>query len=136
MRQSVTLLLAKHFLKNVFASAAVYVVGVLMMILLAFAAASGWKQYVMQNKLRQHYQQVARESWEGNPDKHPHRMAHYGTFAFRLKHPLTVFDFGIENFLGNAVFLEAHKTNTVNFSEASFSTSLVRSSFFSLGTTR
>jgi len=69
---------------------------------------------------------MARESWEANPDKHPHRMAHFGTFAFRLKHPLSIFDFGIESFTGNAVFLEAHKNHTANFSEASFSTGLLR----------
>jgi len=32
----------------------------------------------------------------------------------------------MENFVGNAVFLEAHKQNTVNFSEASMSTGLLR----------
>jgi ABC-2 type transport system permease protein len=53
-------------------------------------------------------------------------MAHYGSFAFRLRYPLSLFDFGMESFTGNAVFLEAHKQNTVNFSEASFSTGLLR----------
>jgi ABC-2 type transport system permease protein len=53
-------------------------------------------------------------------------MAHFGTFAFRLKHPLSIFDFGLESYMGNAVFLEAHKQNTVNFSEAGFSTGLLR----------
>ena len=43
-------------------------------------------------------------------------MAHYGSFALRQKHPLSTFDLGMENFVGNAVFLEAHKQNTVNFS--------------------
>ncbi|ELR69400.1 hypothetical protein C900_05090 [Fulvivirga imtechensis AK7] len=95
-------------------------------LIVAFAAYSGWKSYATHNHIRTHYQQVARESWEANPDKHPHRMAHYGSFAFRLKHALSVFDFGLESFTGNAVFLEAHKQNSVNFSEASFSTGLLR----------
>jgi ABC-2 type transport system permease protein len=37
-----------------------------------------------------------------------------------------MFDVGMESYAGNAVFLEAHKQNTVNFSEASFSTGLLR----------
>jgi ABC-2 type transport system permease protein len=37
-----------------------------------------------------------------------------------------MFDFGLESFTGNAVYLEAHKQNTVNFSEASLSTGLLR----------
>jgi len=53
-------------------------------------------------------------------------MAHFGTFAFRLKHPLSIFDYGIESYTGNAVFLEAHRQNSVNFSEAGFSTGLLR----------
>ncbi|NJN33731.1 MAG: DUF3526 domain-containing protein [Saprospiraceae bacterium] len=53
-------------------------------------------------------------------------MAHYGNFAFRPKHPLSIFDFGMESFLGNSIFLEAHVQNTTNFSEAEFSTGLLR----------
>ena len=53
-------------------------------------------------------------------------MAHYGYFAFRPKHPLSFFDFGMESYTGVSVFLEAHKQNTVNFSEASLSTGILR----------
>ncbi len=93
--------------------------------LLIYSVYSGVRYYD-QNHFRSDHQEMARESWEANPDKHPHRMAHFGTFAFRTKHPLSQFDFGIESFTGNAVFLEAHKQNTVNFSEAGFSTGLLR----------
>lgn len=74
----------------------------------------------------EHYGQEVRESWESNPDKHPHRMAHYGYVAFRQKYPLSFFDYGMDSYLGNAVFLEAHRQNTINFSQASLSNSLVR----------
>jgi len=72
------------------------------------------------------YQQEVRERWESNPDKHPHRMSHYGYVAFRQPSPLSFFDRGIDNYVGNAVFLEAHRQNTVNFSAASLSTGLLR----------
>ncbi|MEL7003481.1 MAG: DUF3526 domain-containing protein [Bacteroidota bacterium] len=94
-------------------------------VLLFYAAWAG-VSYHDQNHFRTEHQEIARESWENNPDKHPHRMAHFGSFAFRLKHPLSIFDFGIESYTGNAVFLEAHRQNTVNFSEAGFSTGLLR----------
>lgn len=125
MRKEVLLLIATQFWKSAFKSKAIYILIGLMAVLLFFAARSG-VGYHDQNHLREQHQQLARESWEGNPDKHPHRMAHFGTFAFRLKHPLSIFDFGIESFTGNTVFLEAHRQNTVNFSEATFSTSLIR----------
>jgi ABC-2 type transport system permease protein len=74
----------------------------------------------------EHYHTKVREGWEKSPDKHPHRMAHYGYVAFRENYPLSFFDFGMDSYLGNAVFLEAHRQNTVNFSEASFSSGLLR----------
>ncbi|MFM7487705.1 MAG: ABC transporter permease [Cytophagales bacterium] len=120
------LLLANQFWKNAFQSTAFYVLLVAMATITGYAAYSGWQTYRTQNTIRLHYQQQARQGWENNPDKHPHRMAHYGAFAFRLKHPLSMFDVGMESYAGNAVFLEAHKQNTVNFSEASFSTGLLR----------
>ncbi|MDW7692486.1 DUF3526 domain-containing protein [Flammeovirgaceae bacterium SG7u.111] len=125
MRKEILFLIAKQFWASAFKSKAIYFLLGLMVLLLLYAAYGGI-QYHDQNHFRENHQQMARESWEANPDKHPHRMAHFGTFAFRMKHPLSTFDFGIESFTGNVVFLEAHKQNMVNFSEASFSTSLIR----------
>ncbi|MBL3658809.1 ABC transporter permease [Fulvivirga sediminis] len=125
MKKRTLLIIAKQFCASVFKSKAIYLLVLTLVVLLVIAARSG-VAYYDQNHYRIDHQQMARESWEGNPDKHPHRMAHFGTFAFRLKHPLSIFDFGVESFTGNAVFLEAHKQNVVNFSEASFSTGLLR----------
>lgn len=121
-----SLLIAVQFWKSTFRAKSLYGILAVMLLFIAYAAYSGWKTYTTQNEIRLHYQHESRESWENNPDKHPHRMAHYGSFAFRIKHPLSMFDFGLESFTGNAVYLEAHKQNTVNFSEASFSTGLLR----------
>ncbi|MDF9797846.1 ABC-2 type transport system permease protein [Catalinimonas alkaloidigena] len=126
MQRESIFLIARQFWSNTFKSRAIYLIIAIVALMIAYAAYSGWKNYSTHNQIRTHYQQVARQSWENNPDKHPHRMAHYGSFAFRLKHALSMFDFGLESFTGNAVFLEAHKQNTINFSEASFSTGLLR----------
>ncbi len=125
MRKDLVRLIASQFGKGVFKSRAMLPIIGILLLLLAYATYSGI-QYHDQNHFREDHQHMARSSWENNPDKHPHRMAHFGTFAFRLKHPLSVFDFGIESYTGNAVFLEAHKQNTVNFSEAGFSTGMLR----------
>jgi len=115
-----------HFIKNVFKTKVIYAMLVIFILLTAYAAVSGIDNYTEQNAIRLQHQQKARQSWEANPDKHPHRMAHFGSFAFRLKQPLSMFDHGIESFTGNAVFLEAHRQNSVNFSEAGFSTGTLR----------
>lgn len=126
MTRSITILIARQFWKDAFHSRAIFGILIVMLLMVGYAAYTGWKTYSIQNGIREHYQGVARASWENNPDKHPHRMAHFGSFAFRTKHPLSIFDFGLESFTGNAVYLEAHKQNTINFSEASFSTGLLR----------
>lgn len=126
MRKQVIVLIARQFWKDAFRSKVMSIALGLMALLLAFSAYTGYENYHEQNFTRDAIQDNVQESWESNPDKHPHRMAHYGSFALRLKHVLSVFDMGMENFVGNAVFLEAHKQNTVNFSEASMSTGLLR----------
>lgn len=119
-------LIAQHFRKSVFKNSAVYIITIFIGILLLYAAFSGWKNYTNQNETSEKYQHESREDWLKNPDKNPHRMAHYGNFAFRKSTPLSVFEFGMEPFFGNAIFLEAHKQNTANFSEAGFSSSMLR----------
>jgi ABC-2 type transport system permease protein len=123
---NVTILFAQQFCKNALKQKVFYMLWLLFAVLLLYAAITGKQHMQKQNKLQQQYQQAVRKSWEDNPDKHPHRMAHFGSFALRIKHPLSLFDFGMENYAGNAVFLEAHKQNSVNYSEASFSTGLLR----------
>lgn len=126
MKRSNIGLFMRHFLKNAFKAKVIYAMLAIFIVLTIYAAVSGINNYSEQNDIRLEHQKKARQSWEANPDKHPHRMAHFGSFAFRLKHPLSIFDYGIESFTGNAVFLEAHKQNSVNFSDASFSTGTLR----------
>ncbi|MGK9128423.1 DUF3526 domain-containing protein [Olivibacter sp. SA151] len=126
MRIDVLKLFARQTYLDVFKSKAIMVLLGIIVILLVYAAFSGATIYQQQTESRQLYQKQVRENWEKMPDKHPHRMAHYGYLVFRSKHPLSFFDFGMESFTGNAIFLEAHRQNTVNFSEAGFSTGMLR----------
>lgn len=119
-------LIAKYFIKRKFLNKGV---GLLLFVFATtqlLVIIDGWNAYEKQLHSKKHYQSEDRKSWEENPDKHPHRMSHFGSFAFRLQHPLSVFDSGLENYTGNVIYLEAHKQNTANFSEASFSTGLMR----------
>ena len=126
MRRQAIVLLAYQFWKDAFRSKVMYITLGLVALLIVFSTYTGYENYHEQNFTRYKVQEEVQESWESNPDKHPHRMAHYGSFALRMKHVLSIFDAGMENFLGNAVFLEAHKQNTVNFSEASMTTGILR----------
>ncbi|MEO8534639.1 MAG: DUF3526 domain-containing protein [Flavobacterium sp.] len=119
-------LIAGHLKKSVFKNKAVFIITLFIGFLLLYAAFSGWINYTNQNETSEKYQHGSRKDWLNNPDKNPHRMAHYGNFAFRKSTSLSVFEFGMEPFFGNAIFLEAHKQNTANFSEAGFSNSMLR----------
>jgi ABC-2 type transport system permease protein len=79
-----------------------------------------------QNAQRHEYQQQVRSNWLEQPDRHPHRASHYGYLAFRPKAPLSFFDSGVDSFAGTSVFLEAHRQNTANFSEANHSGGMLR----------
>lgn len=66
------------------------------------------------------------QSWLAQPDRHPHRVAHYGQYALRQPGPLGFLDPGLESFAGAAVFLEPHQRNFLLFSEATQSSELSR----------
>ncbi|HEX8575443.1 MAG TPA: DUF3526 domain-containing protein [Flavobacterium sp.] len=126
MSSEAIILIARHFKNAALKNKAVVAITLFIGILLIYAAFSGWANYVGQNDISIKYQEQAQRDWESNPDKHPHRMAHYGQFAFRTKAPLSIFEFGMEPFFGNSIYLEAHKQNTANFSQAGFSNSILR----------
>ncbi|RBQ07966.1 ABC transporter permease [Pedobacter miscanthi] len=118
--------IAKQTFKATFNNKATLALTILLGLSLCLATYIGWQNFKTQNNQRLHYKELVRKQWLAKPDKHPHRMAHYGYLAFREKHELSFFDFGIESFAGVSIFLEAHKQNTVNFSEAGFSNGMLR----------
>ncbi len=117
--------IAKQTFKAAFNNSATLALTLLLGLSLCLATYVGWQNFKTQNNQRLHYKELVRAQWLAKPDKHPHRMAHYGYLAFREKHELSFFDFGIESFAGVSIFLEAHKQNTVNFSEAGFTNGML-----------
>jgi len=103
------------------------------LVLILVGLSSSFYDYTQHQHDVEHYSKDVRDRWENNPNKHPHRMAHYGYVAFRSKFPMSFFDQGLDSYLGNAVFLEAHRQNSVNFSKASLSSSLLRFGELSAG---
>lgn len=75
---------------------------------------------------RTRYQATADQQWNAQPDRHPHRVVHYGHYVFRPLSPLAFFDFGVDPFTGHTLYLEGHRQNSANFSDASQSSVLLR----------
>jgi ABC-2 type transport system permease protein len=126
MKKAVVILIAKQFFKKTFHQKGLFMLLFIFLAVLAYVTTNSWIAFEKHHHVVEHHQDESRKSWDNNPDKHPHRMAHFGSFVFRAQHPLSIFDSGIESYTGNAIFLEAHKQHTANFSEASLSTGLVR----------
>lgn len=64
-------------------------------------------------------QQIAAEqTFFAQPDRHPHRMVHYGHYAFRPPPPLAAFEPGVDAVTGQSIFLEGHRQNTAMFADA------------------
>jgi ABC-2 type transport system permease protein len=77
-----------------------------------------WVRYGTEADVRDRLQDRARQEWVGQPDRHPHRVAHFGSYAFRPIPALAGFDPGVDSFVGRYVFLEAHRRNGASFSDA------------------
>ncbi|PWJ60501.1 ABC-2 type transport system permease protein [Dyadobacter jejuensis] len=90
------------------------------------ATFTGWQYVSKFNQQQAAAREEVHDHWMTQPNRHPHRVAHYGYLVFREKSPLSFFDFGLDSYVGNSVFLEAHRQNTVNMSEAGFSNGMLR----------
>lgn len=72
----------------------------------------------------QHHQGQAEETFLAQPDRHPHRMVHYGHYVFRTPAILAVFDPGVDSVTGNSIFLEGHRQNSAMFADIGASANL------------
>lgn len=111
--------IARHEIRLAWRSRAIVVLALALTALAGGAAVVGHARFRADAEHRSRYQQVVGEQFASQPDRHPHRVAHYGFLVFRPRAPLGFFDSGIESYAGTSIFLEAHRQNTANFSAAS-----------------
>jgi ABC-2 type transport system permease protein len=90
----------------------------LLLVLLAATTALTALRMAGERAEREHHQAHAESTFLAQPDRHPHRMVHYGHYAFRTPPPLAMFDPGIDPVTGQAIFLEGHRQNTAMFAPA------------------
>ncbi|MGE3345511.1 MAG: ABC transporter permease [Vicinamibacterales bacterium] len=95
-------------------------------LLLGAAAVVGHDRAVTQSTQRAAAQAMVAAQFRAQPDRHPHRVAHYGFLVFRPEAPLAVVDRGLDAYAGSTVFLEAHRQNLATFADASQTTGIRR----------
>lgn len=53
-----------------------------------------------ESETRTQHQSEAEQAFLAQPDRHPHRMVHYGHYLFRTPVPLSLFDPGLDAITG------------------------------------
>lgn len=105
------------------------IAAVIMMIAFLLTLASSVLTYLSidaANHQRLHLQHQSEAAFLEQPDRHPHRMVHYGHYVFRAPAPLGTIDPGVDAYTGSALFLEGHRQNSAMFSGQQQSSGLAR----------
>ncbi len=97
--------------KVVFASA-------LLLLMLLVLAISSMAQHQAREEEKRLVGESAREQWDKQGVKHPHRGAHFGIYVFRPNTALAAVEPGVLPFTGQSLWLEPHRRNMTRFSEA------------------
>jgi len=102
-------------------------VGIAALLLLSgIAAATSWTHMTHERLARAEGQAAADHDFDTQPDRHPHRMVHYGHYAHRPVNALAAFDPGVDPFTGTVIYLEGHRQNSAVFGAVRESSSLMR----------
>lgn len=80
--------------------------------------AAGWVGWREDKAGREQFVAHAREQWENQGERHPHRAASFGQYIAKPELPLALFDSGIKPTTGQALWLEAHKRSSFNYAPA------------------
>lgn len=110
--------IAHHEFRQMRRTGTLLVLAVAIGALLVAAAVTGITRRQLDDRQRDRFQAMVEVQWREQPDRHPHRVSHYGYLVFRPRAPLGFFDSGLESFTGTSLFLEAHRQNLPAFSDA------------------
>ncbi|QTE22713.1 ABC transporter permease [Polaribacter cellanae] len=117
MKRQVFLITGKE-LKGMARQNSLKILFAIIIILLGFALYAGHIAYKQQQIMVERAQKERRAEWLGQGNKHPHIAAHYGTYVFKPKTLLSLFDFGLDTYTGTSVYLEAHYPHEFMFRPA------------------
>ncbi len=94
--------------------------------LIAVALYTGYTRFEVLFHERNQLNETMRSDWEGQDEKNTHDAAHYGTYLFSPQPALSFLDFGIQNYVGSSIRIEAHLQRDAQFSAANESSGSIR----------
>src|SRR5688500_15638632 len=101
--------IARHELSALRRDGRLGIAALVVALLFAVLAITGWQDYRADRDARSHFIEEARAQWENQGARHPHRAASFGQYVAKPELPLALFDPGIKPTTGQALWLEAHK---------------------------
>ncbi len=94
--------------------------------LLGIASALSARHHaVREAEQRSAHRALVERQWAEQPDRHPHRVIHYGFLVFREDAPLAFFDPGVGAWTGTSLYLEGHRQNSASFGDARHATAML-----------
>lgn len=110
-----------------------WLIAAVLYVLFALGLAEGYRYYTQTAATHRQAAEESYRQWLEQGTKNPHGAAHYGFYAFKPLSPLSILDKGMENYLGQSVWLEAHNQNEIKERQANDAGSLARIGEFSAG---
>ncbi|WP_017443998.1 ABC transporter permease [Gayadomonas joobiniege] len=104
-------------------AASILIIGTVLTLLSAIVNSVKMQQTAHE---REHLQHAAESRFLEQPDRHPHRMVHYGHYVFRTPSPLSIIEPGVDAFTGTSIFLEGHRQNSAMFAEQQQASGMTR----------
>ncbi|WP_431256980.1 DUF3526 domain-containing protein [Roseateles chitinivorans] len=95
-----------------------WVLGAALVLLFTAMLALAQQRRELAEQERREVEAASRAQWDHQGDKHPHRGAHFGLYAFKPASPLAAVEPGIDAQAGQALWLEPHKRNMAMFTPA------------------
>lgn len=83
-------------------------------LLFGLALFSGWYYFHTTAPRHEAAQAASYQQWLAQGSKNPHSAAHYGFYAYKPVPLMAIVDKGMDEYLGNSVWMEAHKQNSVS----------------------
>ncbi|KQC30356.1 ABC transporter permease [Flagellimonas eckloniae] len=100
--------------------------GSIILLLMGVSLISGYRNFQQEHLKITKEQEQKRTEWLSQGDKHPHIAAHYGTYVFKPKSILGIFDSGLDGYTGTSIYLEAHYQHEFMFRPAQDKGTMVR----------
>ncbi|GAB3640615.1 ABC transporter permease [Spirosoma arcticum] len=107
--------------------------GGVLYVLFAVALLTGYSYYSQTNTEHETAQRTSYTQWLNQDPKSPHAAAHYGLYAYKPVPLMAILDKGMDDYLGSAVWLEAHNQNDVKLRTIQDSATLSRFGSLTVG---